>query len=366
MYRFRSVWRSLMVIALLVAVSVTAHAEEKPSAFLLQDGDRVAWVGSSSTRIGVWPRTVEFLVRTRHPDLRIEFKSFTTGGGTFATGLQNLDKWLPDYKPTVVVFNYGGNDAGAGENGLPTFKENMTKAHDRVKELGARVVFCTHQSGDVRKASEAALARRKLYAETMIAFGKEKGWTVLDVHHPIEDLQRNGQKDDDAYTILKDTIHLTNPAYIGWGYYFYELLHPTNAASHAVLAADGAVAKTVGCKIDNVKIEGQGLSFTRADARLPILPPEALPPRKYVPLEKLSPYLLTVTGLPDGKYTVHCEGKLIGAADAKTLADGVNLNTLLLDSQQTAPWDPLAKELWVGKSLEQIGKTRWRFEVRKE
>jgi lysophospholipase L1-like esterase len=351
-------------IILLTLSAAPTRADEKP-AFAFKDGDRVAWIGSSSTRIGVWPKTVEFLLRTRHPDTRLEFKSFTTGGGTFATGLQNLEKGLADYKPTVVVFNYGGNDAGAGEKGLPTFKENMTKAYDRVKASGARVVFTTHQAGDVRKAGEAALARRKLYAETMLGFGKEKGWTVIDVHHPLEDLQRNGQKDDEAYTILKDTIHLTNPAYVAWGYYLYEGLNPPSAVSHAALSADGKVTKAVGCKVEDVKAEANGLSFTRADAVLPILPPEALPPRKPVPVEKHSAYLLTATGLPDGDYEVRCEGKPIGTVDAKALAAGVNLNTLLLDAKRPAPWEALAKDLWAAKATEQVGKTRWRFEVRK-
>jgi hypothetical protein len=33
-------------------------------------------------------------------DLKLDFKRFTTGG-TFATGLDKLDGWLADFKPTV-------------------------------------------------------------------------------------------------------------------------------------------------------------------------------------------------------------------------------------------------------------------------
>ena len=52
-----------------------------------------------------------------------------------------------------------------------------------------------------------------------------------------------------------------------------------------------------------------------------MLPPASLLPlRGQVPLEKLSPYLLTVTGLPDGDYEILCEGKLVGVADAGRLA----------------------------------------------
>src|SRR5947209_3588223 len=106
--------------ALLVTLQASANSVEAPKvACPFKEGDRVAWVGSSSTAIGVWPKTVEFLLRTRHPELKLEFKRFTTGGGSFATGLDKLDGWLADFKPTVVLFNYGSNDAGAGTKGLP-------------------------------------------------------------------------------------------------------------------------------------------------------------------------------------------------------------------------------------------------------
>src|SRR5271155_2708919 len=95
---------------------------------------------------------------------------------------------------------------------------------------------------------------------------------------------------------------------------------------------------------------------------LPILPPGTLPPRKYVPLEALSRYLLKIAALPEGGYEIRCEGKVMGTASAKSLDQGVNLNTLLLESRNPAPWEALAKDIWAGKSLEQIGTTKWKFE----
>jgi hypothetical protein len=38
----------------------------------------------------------------------------------------------------------------------------------------------------------------------------------------------------------------------------------------------------------------------------------------------------------------------------------------VLEGGQPAPWQTLAREIWAGKSLDQIGRTAWRFEVRKE
>jgi lysophospholipase L1-like esterase len=360
-----------MTMALLVWLLAILPGNAEPVAapkvaFPFKDGDRVAWIGSSSTAIGVWPKTIEFLLRTRHPDLNLEFKRFTTGGGTFATGLQKLDGWLEEYKPTVVLFNYGGNDAVAGEKGLPKFKEQCEQCVAKAKAAGARPLLMTPQAADIRKAGEKPAGNRKLYAEEMIGFAKEKGWPVIDTHHPLQNLQDRAQKDSDAYTILKDNIHLTEPAYIGWGYFLYEQLNAPTAVSTATLTAKGEVRAATGCQISDAKADGDGLSFVRADAVLPILPPVALPPRKYVPLELLSPYNLKIEGLSDGMYAIRCEGKPIGMVSAKSLAEGVNLNTLLLDSQNAAPWEALAKDLWAGKALDQIGKTKWQFEVKKQ
>ena len=117
--------RRFLPILVLFFVAIPAYAQDKKPLFEFKKGDRVAWVGSSSTNIGVWPKTMEFLLRTRHPELQLTFKRYSTGGGTFATGLQNLDKWLADGKPTVVFFNYGSNDAAAAEKGLPPLKDNI-------------------------------------------------------------------------------------------------------------------------------------------------------------------------------------------------------------------------------------------------
>lgn len=351
-------------IALCITLlALFAHAQEKKAPIVFNKGDRVAWVGSSSTAIGVWPKTMEFLLRTRHPELQLSFKKFSTGGGTFGTGAQNLDKWLGDFQPTVVVLNYGGNDAGGGEKGLAQYKENMAKCVAKIEATRARAYFSSFQAADVRKAGEAPSARRKLYAETQLAFCKEKGWPIVDVFHPLDLLQQNAQKDDDTYTILRDSIHLTNAAYIAWGYYLYDGINLAGGASALSLNADGKVLSAVRCKVEKVSVKGDEIAFVRLDEVLPILPPEVLPPRKYVPLEKHSSYRLHIAGLKEGTWEIRCEDQLLGAVAANALAKGVNLNTLLLDRGTKAPWDGLAKQIWAGKDTDQIGRTSWRFQV---
>jgi len=359
---------ALWVVACGLAFPTTAPAappDVSTAKPLVQDGDRVAWVGSSSTRIGVWPRTVEFLMRTRHPGLDLRFERFTTGGGTFATGLEHIDRWLEEFRPTIVVLNYGGNDADAGREGLPKFKDDMGRCVAKARDKGARVVLVTPQAADNRKSGVAAAAIRSLYAETMLAHGREQGWTVIDVHNPLDAMQKANQRDDPAYTILKDHIHLTDPAYIAWGFFFYDRLDLPLVESEAVLTAKGQVTSTENCEIRHVKVIEGGLSFNRLDKTLPILPPGPLPPRLSGPMEALSRYLLAVTGLAPGMYEIVCDGQVIGAVDAEALALGVNLNSVLLDEGRKAPWAALAKAIWEGQDLDRIGRTRWRFEVRK-
>lgn len=355
-----------VVCLLLVSGSLTAQ-ERSGIEFPFREKDRVAWVGSSSTRIGVWPKTMEFLLATRHTELQLTFGRFTTGGGTFATGVQKMDEWLKPFSPTIVFFNYGGNDANAGEKGLPQFRKNIDDAVAKAKSHGAtRVILLTPQSSDTRKSGVEPAARRTLYADTLIEVGKDKNWPVVDVHRPLENLQAKGQKADEKFTILVDKIHLTTPAYIAWGFYQYDRLNPPAHESSASLSASGQVTETKRCRIENVKASDAGLSFTRIDEIIPILPPEKLPPRDLVPLERLSPYRLKITGLAEGEYTIACEGTILGNASGRSLAMGVNLNSLLLDSGAETPWTKLATEWWNGKALDQIGRTRWTFEVRRK
>ena len=183
----------------------------------------------------------------------------------------------------MVVFNYGGNDAGAGREGLARFKDNMERCVAQARAHGARVILVTPQAADVRKSGAEAAARRTLYAETMLAFGRERGWTVIDVHHPLEAMQRANSGTTRPTPSSRIKIHLTDAAYVGWGYFFYDRLDLPFARSDAALTADGRVTATEHCEIRDVVSDEGGVSFTRIDEVLPILPPGPLPPRSPSP-----------------------------------------------------------------------------------
>ncbi len=196
---------------------------------------------------------MEFLLRTRHPELKLTFFRGTTGGGTFATGVKNLPVWLGDFKPTVVLFNYGGNDAAAGPKGIPQFELNMQKCFDIVRDSGARALFMTPQSADVRVSGQLAFELRRSYSDLMLSFGREKGWTIYDTHHPLETYQLDSRKAIPDFTINKDRIHLNDSAYVEWGFCLYDQMSPPAVESSAELSADGRVVTSKNCTISRAR-----------------------------------------------------------------------------------------------------------------
>ncbi|HLX62773.1 MAG TPA: GDSL-type esterase/lipase family protein [Planctomycetota bacterium] len=349
--------------------------------FPFKPGDRVAWIGSSSTFIGEWPSTMEFLLRSRHPELQLSFSRYSTGGGTFASALSKLPDWLEQSHPTLVFFNFGANDAAYGKQSLDDFRAHMRECIELVQKSGARVIVIAHQSADIRVTGPAAYYRRKHYADEMLSFCKANGWTIVDIHHPLEELQHQAQAEDNSFCINWDTIHLTDSGYVAWAYFLYDRLNPPDAESALDIDADiGRVARAVHCSA-RVISSRDDLAFERTDDVLPILPPnplplsianrgrilasrfsaqaldtieqkeqttQSLPPRKFVPIEALSKYMLKVTGLAVGEYSIECNGKLCGRASAVQLGAGVNLNSLVLDAGVEAPWNDLAGRMWAG------------------
>jgi lysophospholipase L1-like esterase len=126
-----------MIPALLLA-TVALSTTKAP---LLKDGDRVVFLGDSITVAHAWTRAVEQFVLTRDPDKAITFINAGTGGHTAADGLARLDTDVLAHRPTVVVVNFGMNDAGYpdGSDGA-AFEKNMGAIFDRLKAGGVRVV----------------------------------------------------------------------------------------------------------------------------------------------------------------------------------------------------------------------------------
>jgi hypothetical protein len=83
------------------------------------------------------------------------------------------------------------------------------------------------------------------------------------------------------------------------------------------------------CKIEKLKAEGDGISFDRIDASLPMpIDSRALPALKLAPiLNDLSRYELKVAGLTAASYDVTIDGEKAGTVTKEELAAGWNMTT---------------------------------------
>jgi RNA polymerase sigma factor (sigma-70 family) len=362
--------------------SPAADAAGEMRLFPFRDGDRIAWLGAEATYRNEYTQAMEFLLATRHPDLRLAFRNCTRHEGkgtpTFESLVPRLDGFLSDFQPTIVFFSYGVNESRFyHRSGMPRFREQMIRCVERTQAAARHVILQTLMPADPRHISPENDALRRLYYQAMIETARERRWRIVDTYTPLVRLQAEARKEDLRFSISEEPReypHMTREAYIARAFFLYERLNPPPMDSTLALSADGRVLDAVRCGVSKVRAEPGALTFTRADEAFPLLPPhELLPPRKHVPLEALSPYRLKIVGLSPGAYAIRCEGKPIGTAGADALAAGVNLNSLLLDARNPAPWDGFVRSIWgsagktpAGRSVRDVGRPRWSFEVRHE
>src|SRR5262249_32628193 len=124
-----------------------------------------------------------------------------------------------------------------------------------------------------------------------------------------------------------DPVHPGPPGQLMMAAALLKELGADGFVSSARVGADGKVMEAKDCVIENVRAEGGGLSFERADQSLPFPIPEDA--RAVLPLApavlELSQYTLAVPGLDGGRYALKVNGTAVATLSARELEGGVNL-----------------------------------------
>jgi len=105
----RNLRQFLMLFVMGFVPLTTAMAQTKPLAF--SQGDRIVWLGDSITAAYTYGRYIETFFLLRRPDLDLTFVNAGIGGHSAFDGLNRLDRDVLVHRPTVVVINFGMNDA---------------------------------------------------------------------------------------------------------------------------------------------------------------------------------------------------------------------------------------------------------------
>ena len=330
----------------------TANAKEADRRPLLEDGDRVVFLGDSITVAHTWTRAVEEFVLTRDPEKSITFVNAGVGGHTAADGLARLDSDVLAQRPTVVVVNFGMNDAGyPDDSDGAAFAKNMGAIFDRLKAGGVRVVVWADTTPfDPEDTDHTTKGRvRREHIDRFVAVAADesarRGLVLVRWHERV-------QRAVDAWKKAKRTTKLVP-----------DKVHP-GPLVHAVMAA--GLLRALGYDIRPVQLRAKsaggtvdagvdGAATTRTpwdgDAALALSFTNVPSPLLWAASDKdardvgdddvrqLRQVVFSFAGLADKRnYRVAVDGVDVGVSSGAALAKGVDLAAgLVVVEPPTAP-----------------------------
>jgi lysophospholipase L1-like esterase len=347
------------LVALLVAVPALASPPAAPAApadtptltspadspVSLRDEETVVFYGDSITEQNLYTAYLETFFLSRFPAKRIACFNFGWGGDTAIGGNARFARDAAPVRPSLVFVNFGMNDGG-----YKAYEETIYRGYidaqkalaDTIAATAAReVLFTTSPIDDVLRGDNGVyndtLSRM---AAGVVDLARARGLPVIDLFHPMLDVQRGAKAKDPGFTMIPDTVH---PDAVGHLVMAYAAMRRIDAPRVvAEIAVDGdKVEATGGATATHVTAGDGGVTF---DLDLPFLPfyvpPDARKALELVPLEKeLNRFELRAQATE--ALVLSVDGKTAGTFEPEELARGVDL--ALLDN---APWAEAGQLLW--------------------
>ncbi|NOX58662.1 MAG: hypothetical protein GXP29_07365 [Planctomycetes bacterium] len=157
--------------------------------FLLTDNDRVVLFSDSSFGHSFAPEWFCQFVRTRYPDLNLEFYSLARSRSDAADGLKRLAVEVLPLKPTWVIVSFG-LDAPARQafrqERLTAYVRDMSTMIDSIKASGAKILVFTPPPPQESKHKSLQAAHFNdvvaKYADALRELAKAKDVEILDWH----------------------------------------------------------------------------------------------------------------------------------------------------------------------------------------
>jgi len=348
----------LLILGLIAAAPLwSAHAAD----FFIHDSDRVVFLGDSITEQRLYTTYIEAYVLTRHPDWKLWFRNVGWGGDTswlrqrshpnegelFAADAakqqqmveasvdHGLARDVLSLKPTAVTVNFGMND-----HYYQAFREDIFRAYVRsqaeiakvLQANGVRVAFLTPQPiEDNRPDPDKDVRNESLrkFADGLKQVAEKAGARFVDEFDPyMSNMMRERASNPAAHIGGGDAVH---PGPAGHTIMAWAILKGLGASPLVSAVTIDSVARKIsaaeGCRVTNLKVAADSLSFDRLDRALPMpIDSRAEAALKLAPILKdLDQYELRVEGLPAGQYELSIDGQATVKYSASDLAKGCNL-----------------------------------------
>jgi len=338
------------------------HAQRLAAAEpLLRDGDRIVFLGDSITEQRLYTTYLEAYALTRHPNWKLWFRNVGWGGDTawlrqrahpdegklFAAEPDAQQKMVEDsvgrglardvlpLKPTGVTVKFGMND-----HSYQAFREDIFRAYVRsqtqiskvLQEHGARVAFLTPQPiEDKRPDPDKDVRNQSLrkFSDGLKDVAASTGAGYVDQFDPYMELMLKARAQNGSATIGGgDAVHPGPPGHTLMAWAILKGLGAGSLVSRAEIDVAGKkVSATEGCRLSNLSVSGDTVSFDRLDEALPMpIDTRATAALDRAPvLDDLSHYDLRVTGLPAGTYDLRIDDESAAKLSSEQLAAGCNL-----------------------------------------
>ena len=357
--KMRVVLLSSLLFVAVGAVGPATAAETKeaapPVSVRLRDRETIAFFGDSITEQNLYTAYVETFLLSRFPSKDLAIFNLGWGGDTASGGNKRFARDVIPVRPSLVFVNFGMNDGGYKAYDEATFRNYMAAQGvlaDTIRAAGAaQVLFTTSPVDDVLRKDQGVyndtLSRM---ARGLGRFATERGLPLIDLLHPMVDVQRRAREKDPGFTMIPDTIHPNPVGHLVMAYLAIRQIDAPREVGEIVV--EGEAVKARNATAGNALGRDGGVEF---DLTLPFLPfyvpKEARPALDLVPLqEELNRFRLQVKGGPGGAPLVlSIDGKTAGVFAREDLVRGVDL--ALLDD---APWAVAGRTLWKAAQF------RWR------
>ena len=348
--------------------AMTAQADPplaKVSAFPFHDGDRVVFLGDSITEQRMYTTYLETYLLTRFPTWNLTFRNAGWGGDTSymrsrgGPPAETLQRDVIALKPTVVTIDFSMNDASYG--GFQQDKYDMHIAGQnqiiqQLKAAGIRPIMLTSSAVEKKEAGDDMVGYNQTleqFAAGDAAVAAKAGIPFADQFHPFVEAINRLRSTNPGLRLSGDAVHPENAGHLMMADAILTGLDSPALVSSATLSARrGMVVSTIGSAISSVvATKNGGLSFQRRDRAL-VFPIEsaARPILQVVPVaDDLNRYILQITDLAAGEYTVSVNGAVVSRFSAAQLASGVNLG--YFDSPLSAPGMEILRHVYTKNNL---------------
>ena len=308
----------------------TAANSSRRSELKFRSGDRITWVGGTNVERRQAFGYLETVLTSAYPNLNLKFRNLGWSGddvhglaravfGPPANGFKRLIADLKATRPTVVMIEYGNNEAHRGEGGMVRFQQGFQRLLGEVKKLKATPVVWLPRDYET---VGAPLPPPDKYNHKLTRY---RDWLrrfcvanqIATMEFFVAHRARSRQTDALGRTVVAKTnngIHLTR-----FGHW---RTAPAAAFAVGVSPTKWSVSLRVGSggsadprtQLQSIEMTKSGGSFVAKDKRLPL--PNVSP-------ASVARGLLRIRGLEPGRYLVTANGRSVSKATSKQLADGV-------------------------------------------